>query len=153
MKPFSDLMSSIVEFFGVYYHLHFIYFIALSLVSSAIFYRLEPNHRFIDCLFMTTSAATMTGLTTIDVSTMGMPSQILLIVTILCGGTILFACIPPLIRRRFIAREIVRKRVDLDKAGSLLTELRALDAITRICFLYWFLVQFISFWVIPCSSS
>ncbi|KAF2401992.1 TrkH-domain-containing protein [Trichodelitschia bisporula] len=71
--------------------LHYLYFILTCLVGAVIFYLTSTPHRrvsFTDSLFLTVSAMSLTGLNTINLSTLNSFQQALLFVLIMLGSAI-----------------------------------------------------------------
>jgi hypothetical protein len=113
----SKFKTGVSWWFGVYFHVHFLFFIVLGVVGGVILFLLEggeQNHKFIDTLFMSVSAVTETGLGSIDISTMRIGTQVAIWFLILSGGVILFSSIPPLIRRV----NILKALEDAEKSGK-----------------------------------
>lgn len=77
--------------------LHYAYFIGLSLITSAIFWGTSSpaqSVRYINSLYMTVSAMTLTGMNTVNLSTLSTFQQVLLFFLILSGSAVRKAAIP-----------------------------------------------------------
>lgn len=71
--------------------LHYVYFISMSLLASLIFWGSSTPARsvsYIDSLFVTTSAMTVTGLTSLNLSTLNTFQQIMLYILNMCGSAV-----------------------------------------------------------------
>lgn len=82
--------------------LHYTYFIVVILVASAIFWGSASNEdlRYIDCLFMVTSAMTETGLNTINVSVLNTWQQAMLTLLMIFGSYIFISIVVVYARKR-----------------------------------------------------
>lgn len=71
-----------------FYRIHVLVFVFTPLIMAAIFYASNgQNHiPFIDCLFVCVSAMTVTGLVTINISTVTAWQQAILFMLMLCGN-------------------------------------------------------------------
>ncbi|KAJ5663962.1 hypothetical protein N7507_004693 [Penicillium longicatenatum] len=94
---------------------HYAYFIGATLITSAILWgSTSPPHsvRYIDALFLTVSAMTLAGLNTVNLSTLNVFQQILLLFLIICGSTIWVSIAVVIVRKRTFEkrfREIVQE--------------------------------------------
>ncbi len=142
-EEFERLVRNpIVEFFGVYYHLHAIYIASLAIVGGGVIFAFEGGeHKYVDTLFMAASAVSETGLASIDTSTMHIGSLIILLLLIAMGSVVLFSVIPPIIRRSYIRAAAKVGHVDIRRSDSIRLELLALDRIIPIVLCYWFVVN------------
>lgn len=127
-----------------YFALHLSYFTTICLIGGCIIYGIEGNEAFIDCLFMAVSAGCVTGLTTIDPSTLRIGSQVTIWVLVLLGSAVLMSAIPPLIRRYYFnqkAAEVLAPVITDEEARERLLEsqieYRALGWISKIALGYY----------------
>jgi Cation transport protein len=75
--------------------LHYIYYIAICLVSAIIFWGSSTPARsvpFIDSLFLTVSAMTQAGLNTVNLSEINTWQQVILFILMLIGSAVLISC-------------------------------------------------------------
>ncbi|KAL1845777.1 hypothetical protein Plec18170_009581 [Paecilomyces lecythidis] len=83
--------------------LHYVYFISMSLLASLIFWGSSTPARsvsYIDSLFVTTSAMTVTGLTSLNLSTLNTFQQIMLYILNMCGSAITVSIAVVLVRKQ-----------------------------------------------------
>lgn len=76
--------------------LHYAYFIGVCVITSPVFWATSsPGHsvRYIDSLFMTTSAMTLAGLNTVNLSTLNTFQQVLLFFLIMSGSAVRYTSI------------------------------------------------------------
>ncbi|KAF9650993.1 TrkH-domain-containing protein [Thelephora ganbajun] len=98
---------------GIYHHLnffriHLLVFTFVPLVFSAILYTSNGENyvSYIDALFVCVSAATVTGLTSIDLSALTTWQQFILFIQMFLGSPIVVSWVMVLIRRYFLAKEL-----------------------------------------------
>ncbi|KIY48549.1 TrkH-domain-containing protein [Fistulina hepatica ATCC 64428] len=86
-----------------FFRIHLICFIFIPLISAAIFYASNGEYHiaFIDALFMCYSAMTVTGLATVNLSTLTGFQQAMLYVLMLIGDFTVVSWIMVLVRKRF----------------------------------------------------
>lgn len=86
-------------------HIHHIYILALILITSALFYT-QPatNWNYVDALFMATSIATNTGLSTIDMSTLSHWQLAITYLSSMCGSHILISITIVLVRKYYFSK-------------------------------------------------
>ncbi|WFD48268.1 hypothetical protein GLX27_002936 [Malassezia furfur] len=91
-----------------YYRVHMLYFAVTIFTASGILYgaRGNTNMRYIDCLYMATSAMTVTGLVTVPVSQMTLGQQVVLFILMVMGNLMLNSLFMVLVRRRFFRTKI-----------------------------------------------
>ncbi|KAK4685671.1 Trk/Ktr/HKT type cation transporter, partial [Tremellales sp. Uapishka_1] len=72
-----------------FYRVHLLTFIIVPFVASGIFYGVSTEYHipYIDCLFICVSAMTVTGLATINLSTLSVFQQVMLFVMMIVGST------------------------------------------------------------------
>ncbi|KAF2260245.1 TrkH-domain-containing protein [Lojkania enalia] len=83
--------------------LHYIYFIATCLVTSALFWGISSpssSVRYIDSLFLVVSAMTLAGLNTVNLSTLNTAQQIILFFLIMLGSAIFLSAFVVHVRKR-----------------------------------------------------
>jgi hypothetical protein len=77
----------------------------VSLIGAAIVHRLEEGRfSFVDCLFQVSSAASSTGLTTLDSSILQAGSNVVLVVTMLLMANTMFVSALPVYAKLYILR-------------------------------------------------
>ncbi|RYG45369.1 hypothetical protein EON67_10665, partial [archaeon] len=114
-----------------FFYLHLIYFLLLALIGGAVIYGIERgNVAYIDSLYFAASASCVTGLSTVDFSTLRVGSQIIVLILIMLGSTVLMSAVPVLIRRRYFTLRVESEVEDPDERARILkedtTEYRAL---------------------------
>lgn len=143
-----------------YYHFHLVYLIVLALIGAAIVMGIEDavsdptlsdgtnrvRANYIDALFTTVSAVTMTSLTVWVTETMQTGSQVIIFILMLMGGSVFVAIATPLVRLRNMSRAFAALPQSEIAGGSALhTEymLRAsaLKATAVVTVVYWVGVQ------------
>lgn len=107
-----------------YFRVHMLYFIVMTLFWSAILYASNTKDHhvpYIDCLFLSASAMTVTGLVTVPASQLTLWQQIILFCLMCCGNLIIVSTTTVMVRRHWFRirfqRELershtLRKRVD-----------------------------------------
>ncbi|PKI85887.1 Trk1p [Malassezia vespertilionis] len=91
-----------------YFRVHLLYFTVVILIASGIFYgsSSKGNHiDYVDCLFLTTSAMTVTGLVTLPISQTSLGQQIILFILMVIGNLVLNSLVIVLLRRHFFSRK------------------------------------------------
>ncbi|PSK48659.1 hypothetical protein B9Z65_70 [Elsinoe australis] len=99
VKRFVRSQSPPINFITI----HYTYFICTILISAVILWGSSTaTHglRFIDALFLTTSAMTLAGLNTVNLSTLNTFQQFVLFFLIMIGSSILVSAVVVLFRRR-----------------------------------------------------
>lgn len=91
-----------------------LWFITMAFVSSGILYGARGNSgmHYIDCLFLSTSAVTVTGLVTVPVSQTTLGQQIVLFVLMALGNLVMNSLVIVLLRRHFFGnkfRHVMRR--------------------------------------------
>ena len=110
-----------------FYRLHLIYFIAVILLSSFILYGsgVDGNSndeqalfklRYIDALFLCTSAMTSTGLETVNLNSITAFQQFVLFILILLGNIPFVSIITVVIRRQYF-KKYMKEFMDKSEAG------------------------------------
>ncbi|KAK2798593.1 hypothetical protein FQN51_007613 [Onygenales sp. PD_10] len=105
--------------------LHYAYFICLALLSSLIFWGSSTPPRSIqytDALFLTTSALTLSGLNTVDLSALNTFQQCILFLLTILGSAILVSSVVISVRRKAFEtkfRAIVREQKRLRRPSLL----------------------------------
>ncbi|KAJ6085663.1 Low-affinity potassium transport protein [Penicillium canescens] len=103
---------------------HYAYFIGLSFITSAIFWGTSSpaqSVRYIDSLYLTTSAMTLAGMNTVNLSTLNTFQQVLLFFLIISGSAIWVSIAMVLVRKRAFEKrfgEIVKAEHLQRKAQS-----------------------------------
>ncbi|OSD05765.1 TrkH-domain-containing protein [Trametes coccinea BRFM310] len=92
-----------------FFRLHLIFFTFTPLVAAGIFYGVngEFHISFIDSLFVCYSALTVTGLSTINLSTLTVFQQVILLVLMTMGDVTIIAWIMVLVRMRYFKQHII----------------------------------------------
>ncbi|RPD81556.1 TrkH-domain-containing protein [Lentinus tigrinus ALCF2SS1-7] len=113
-----------------FFRLHLLFFTLTPLVAAAIFYAVNGEFHipFIDALFLCYSALTVTGLSTVNLSTLTVFQQVILLVLMAVGNVTIVAWVMVLIRMRYFRQHIIathRKKTLLqsirDRVGSVIT--------------------------------
>lgn len=140
---------------GSYFIFHFTYFCCLALIGAVIIYISENRSvAFIDALFLTASACSMTGLATVDLSKCTQSTQLVIFATILLGSNVLLSGAPLLVRRHFYRTRAQNalaalqddQRPDLSAHALLekeVVEYQALTLLLKCVFWYYLLLQLI----------
>jgi Trk-type K+ transport system membrane component len=117
-----------------YFRLHLLYFLSLGLVGAIIMFFIEEQEvAFLDCLFMTYSSATQTGLATVDVASLHVASIWVLLVMMTMGNQVLFSSLLPVLVREFYFRRAFHLAKFEDKRVlKQQIEFRALQSMKRI---------------------
>ncbi|KAL7422889.1 hypothetical protein Q5752_002186 [Cryptotrichosporon argae] len=107
-----------------FYRLHVIVFTVVPLVFSGIMYASNTKYRiaYIDCLFMCTSAMTVTGLATINLSTLSPWQQVILFLQMLIGSVVFVSIIMVVVRRHFFRqrfKHVIKERQQRQNTFSL----------------------------------
>ncbi|WFD32609.1 hypothetical protein MSPP1_003657 [Malassezia sp. CBS 17886] len=85
-----------------FFRLHLLYFVVLTMFASGIMYASSPKDHhvpYIDCLFMSASAMTMTGLNTVVLSQLTLWQQIIVFLLMISGNVLLVSLSMVAIRR------------------------------------------------------
>ncbi|KAJ7725300.1 potassium transporter [Mycena maculata] len=98
---FWSTISDFVWTYGTFYRLHFTAFTIIPLIAAAIFYACNGRFHisFLDSVFMCYSAMTVTGLSTIDLSTTTSWQQVILYILMLIGDFTVVSWIMVLVRK------------------------------------------------------
>lgn len=123
-EPLGDLARAkawLQRFYRKYIHffvIHLAIFIFLGLIGSVVIYGIELGGlnpiEYVDALFMSISAITVTGLATVDVNKMRVGSVVVIGLLMFAGGLVLWTLFPLLVRRRYFRREY-GKDIELDE--------------------------------------
>ncbi|WFD00227.1 hypothetical protein MYAM1_002975 [Malassezia yamatoensis] len=105
--------TSLQEFakeYLTYYRAHMLWFIFVTMVSSGLMYAMRgnTNMHYMDCLFTSAAAMTVTGLLTIPVSQMTLSQQILTLIVFVMGNLIIDTWLIVLLRRYFFGSRLHR---------------------------------------------
>jgi len=129
-------MLSFVKSALNFYRIHFFFFVLIPLALSAILYAANGKYeiRFIDSLFICVSAATGTGLTTVDLSSLTAFQQAVLVVLEITGNQVFVSWVVVYFRRRYflnhleyiVAAEYERKLIRNDSTGNAPPSLRTI---------------------------
>lgn len=91
-----------------FYRLHFLYFIVVDLIGTLVIFLLPPTKlgriKFIDALFSSTSALTVTGLASVKMGTFSIVSEVMLLVLMLSGGQVFTSLLPVMVRRYYFQK-------------------------------------------------
>ena len=87
-----------------YYRLHWMYICFMTLLGALAIYFVEGNIDFIDSLFMSSSAISGTGLSTVDLSVWLWPSQAAIASVMVVGNPVLMTLVPVQFRKMFFSR-------------------------------------------------
>ncbi|PIL30855.1 transporter [Ganoderma sinense ZZ0214-1] len=92
-----------------FFRLHLVYFTFVPLIAAGIFYAVNGEFHipFIDALFLCYSALTVTGLSTVNLSTLTAFQQVILFVLMLMGDVTIVAWVMVLVRLRFFRQHII----------------------------------------------
>ncbi|RYY36391.1 hypothetical protein EON62_01785, partial [archaeon] len=128
-----------------YFHIHFTYFMLMSLLAGALIFAAERGKwGYIDTLFMGATCMCVTGLTTLDASSMTLASQIIMFIFIFLGGIVLMSAVPVLIRRRYFHKRVAKEVEDEEERARILeeetVEYRALGWVSTIALTYYIVV-------------
>ncbi|GAM21900.1 hypothetical protein SAMD00019534_050750 [Acytostelium subglobosum LB1] len=96
-----------------YYRLHFLYFLLTGFFGACIIVSIEAAYSsasFIDCLYTAYSSITSTGLLTVDIARMSVPTQIVMAILIQLGSTVMLTLNVVLIRRYYLRRAYRKRR-------------------------------------------
>ncbi|EGC39374.1 hypothetical protein DICPUDRAFT_75029 [Dictyostelium purpureum] len=87
-----------------FFRFHLLYFVTLSLVGALIIFLIEIKSKvsFIDCLYISASAITTTGLVSVDISQWSNAALFVVMVWVQLGSTVLLTLPIVLLRRYFI---------------------------------------------------
>jgi len=130
-----------------YFRLHLLYFLLLGLCGATIMFFIEGQQvAFLDCLFMTYSSATQTGLVTVDVGSLQVASMWVLLVMMTLGNQVLFSSLIPVLAREAYFRRAFHQSKFQDK-GLLKRqiEFRALQSMQRITVGLYVLILTVAF--------
>ncbi|KAF5353410.1 hypothetical protein D9756_007889 [Leucocoprinus leucothites] len=117
-----------------FYRVHLTAFVFIPLIASGIFYASNGRYHvnFLDALFMCYSAMTVTGLATVNMSTLTPWQQVIMFILMMMGDITTISWIMVLVRKRFfrnhceyIAAEIKRKKKPLRSRTELLRSIAA----------------------------
>ncbi|KAH9891144.1 TrkH-domain-containing protein [Cubamyces lactineus] len=111
-----------------FFRLHLIFFTFTPLVAAGIFYAVNGEFHipFIDALFVCYSALTVTGLSTINLSTLTVLQQVILVVLMAMGDVTIIAWIMVLVRMRYFRQHIIathRKKTVLQSMRDRLSKI------------------------------
>ncbi|EMD41450.1 hypothetical protein CERSUDRAFT_110026 [Gelatoporia subvermispora B] len=103
-----------------FFRIHLLYFLLVPLVAAGIFYGANGEFHipFIDALFLCYSALTVTGLATVNLSTLTPFQQVILYILQLAGDVTVIAWVMVLIRKHYFHQHVLdvhRKKLTLGK--------------------------------------
>ncbi|KAI0757447.1 TrkH-domain-containing protein [Daedaleopsis nitida] len=109
-----------------FFRLHLIFFTVTPLIAAAIFYAVNGEFHipFIDALFLCYAALTVTGLSTVNLSTLTVLQQVILLLLMAIGNVTIVAWVMVLIRLRYFRQHIIathRKKTVLQSIRDRLT--------------------------------
>ncbi|KAI0762545.1 TrkH-domain-containing protein [Fomes fomentarius] len=92
-----------------FFRLHLIFFTVTPLIAACIFYGVNGEFHipFIDALFLCYSALTVTGLNTVNVSTLTTFQQVILLLLMIMGNVTIIAWVMVLVRLRYFRQHIL----------------------------------------------
>lgn len=144
-----------------FFRLHFSYFCVLSLIGGLVLWGIEvaagKPQPYVDQLFMAVSAASQTGLYTLDLSQKSIATQVILVLIMCLGSPVLGSAVPVVLRRRYFEinassmAETERERQELLESSQ--AEYRALGWVLSIVITYWTSVIVVSFLLLGIYSS
>ncbi|WFD44269.1 hypothetical protein MPSI1_002935 [Malassezia psittaci] len=109
----SRIGTSLKEYsedYLTYYRAHMLWFIFVTMVSSGLLYAMRGNTNmdYIDCLFTSAAAMTVTGLLVVPVSQLTLSQQILTLFVFVMGNLIIDTWLIVLLRRYFFGARLHR---------------------------------------------
>ncbi len=137
-----------------FFQFHAAYFLLISLIGGAVMYEIERVYgvsdvRFVDALFMATSAASQTGLQSLDMGSLTTGSAVVIMVLSILGSQILMSAVPVMIRRYYFEQHASKAIADEEERRRVLEietlEYRALSWVTTIVLCYWLALVTFSF--------
>lgn len=123
----ADAVVSWLERYANFYRVHMTYFVVVGIVCAAILYASSPADEyvpFIDCMFLSYSAITVTGLTTHAVSQLTVWQQVLLVIEMMFGNLIIVSITIVLVRRRWFAKAF---REELQRSETMRERVREFE--------------------------
>nr|XP_019014907.1 potassium ion transporter [Kwoniella pini CBS 10737]OCF53688.1 potassium ion transporter [Kwoniella pini CBS 10737] len=102
-----------------FYRIHLMAFTIIPLITSGIMYAANTEHHidYVDCLFCCMSAMTVTGLATINLSTLSVFQQVLLLIQMIIGS-LSFVSILMIIVRQYFFRQTFKHVLQQRQARS-----------------------------------
>ncbi|WFC95868.1 hypothetical protein MBRA1_002522 [Malassezia brasiliensis] len=93
-----------------FYRVHMLWYLFVIIVASGILYGARGNSSmaYIDCLFTSTAAMTVTGLVTVPISQLTLAQQIVVFVLMIMGNLIMDSFLIVLLRRYFFGTKLHR---------------------------------------------
>ncbi|KAI0358915.1 TrkH-domain-containing protein [Trametes cingulata] len=107
-----DRIRQWIEEEANFFRLHLIYFTLTPLVAAGIFYAVNGEFHipFIDALFLCYSALTVTGLSTVNLSTLTVFQQVILVLLMAMGDVTIVAWVMVLVRLRYFREHIIERQ-------------------------------------------
>lgn len=105
----SGILEAIAEHFMGFYALHLTYFLCVPMIGAIIFYFIEQDSigvTFVDSMFTVFSAMTCAGLVVVDFGKISLASEILLVVIMTMGSSVLLSIVPLAIRTELFKNDI-----------------------------------------------
>ncbi|KAI0367488.1 TrkH-domain-containing protein [Pilatotrama ljubarskyi] len=123
-----DRVRQWIEEEANFFRLHLIYFTVTPLVAAGIFYAVNGEFHipFVDALFLCYSALTVTGLSTVNLSTLTVLQQVILCLLMAMGDVTIVAWVMVLVRLRYFREHIMERQ----RNKTVLQSIR--DRITRV---------------------
>jgi Trk-type K+ transport system membrane component len=156
LEKFNCVQRAITGY-GSYFFFHLLYIICIVIISATIIFFVEKSQlNYIDTLFMTASACSMTGLSSINTASLSLTSIWTLLVVMILGNNVLLSNVPLIIRRYFYqqwAKKVLNtfslnSSYEKLNVNALLNrevvEYRALSCLLKYSLCYCFLVPFFS---------
>eukprot|EP00667_Euglena_gracilis_P002669 EG_transcript_2675 len=138
-----------LRFRVTYFRIHLLYFILIGLAGAVVMFLVEKsNTSFLDCLFMTYSASSLTGLESIDIAQLHFGSLWVLLVMMTLGNQVLMSSAPILIREFYFRRAFRAAKAANKEILKNNVEFRALQSIRRISLGIYTMVILLSFTIL-----
>ncbi|KJE95905.1 hypothetical protein CAOG_006299 [Capsaspora owczarzaki ATCC 30864] len=123
-----------------YYRIHFLYIFLVALLGGIAVYLSElyassGTISFVDAIFMSTSAVTQTGLSSVDVAELHQGTQAVLIIVMMFGGSMIMTVAPVIMRKFYFRKQLRRHHIESYRKD--LAEYNALNALLRIVPILW----------------
>lgn len=137
-----------------YYLLSLYYFVSLNIFFSLIIYWIEYNNPkitvgYMDALFLSVSASTCTGLITVDTQSLNQASQVLIVVIITMGSSVLLSSVPVIVRRYRMKEAWIKNQNPDDITKD--SDWKALNLLLILIPTYVFCVYFFGFLLVRLS--
>eukprot|EP00762_Andalucia_godoyi_P007144 ANDGO_01840.mRNA.1 Low-affinity potassium transport protein len=143
-KEKASLFSRMKEWRPNFFVCHLSYFVFVGFLGSLVFAGTEgPSLAYIDALFTSFSALTVTGLSSVNICAWSVESQAALMILMTAGSTVFLSVVPSVLRLFYMTRCVQAEFTTTSKLkrwvnSSKGAELRALRALTPIVLVYYF---------------